>query len=160
MMVYWTMLSLLLFSFVSLWLFFYSALFSLFVFSGPSPSSFLSLFMFVCFSLYWIFFRSSSLFFFLPLSPLSWPFSGFYSQRMPCDRLQIMRRPCMDFNVGETVSDSSWTFSRRGAVFLSPGLATWRRRTVSFRNGAVFGFRMAIFDLVIHILNFCNQAPA
>jgi hypothetical protein len=78
---------------------------------------------------------------------------------MPCDRLQIMRRPCMDFNVGETVSDSSWTFSRRGAVFLSPGLATWRRRTVSFRNGAVFGFRMAIFDLVIHILNFCNQAP-
>jgi hypothetical protein len=50
------------------------------------------------------------------------PFSGFYSQRMPCGRLQIMRRPCMDFNAGVTVGDSSWMFSR-GAAFLSPGLA-------------------------------------
>jgi len=39
-------------------------------------------------------------------SPLSWPFSGFYSQRMSCGRLQIMRRPCMDFNAGITVGDS------------------------------------------------------
>jgi hypothetical protein len=37
---------------------------------------------------------------------LSWPFSGFYSQRMSCGRLQIMRRPCMDFNAGITVGDS------------------------------------------------------
>jgi len=55
-----------------------------------------------------VFFSSSPLFssFLSPLSPLSWPFSGFYSQRMSCDRLQIMRRPCMDFNAGITVDDS------------------------------------------------------
>jgi len=57
----------------SLWLFFSSALFSLFVFFSPSPSLFLSLFLFVCNSLSTgFFFRSSSLFFFLP--PLSFCF--------------------------------------------------------------------------------------
>jgi len=60
------------------------------------------------FSLPLVFFSSSPLFssFLSPLSPLSWPFSGFYSQRMSCDRLQIMRRPCMDFNAGITIDDS------------------------------------------------------
>jgi hypothetical protein len=82
---------------------------------------------------------------------LSWPFSGFYSQRMPCGRLHIMRRPCIDFNAGVTVGDSSWTFSRRGVAFLSPGLARWRRRTVSFGNGAVLGMGMAIVYLVITV---------
>jgi hypothetical protein len=69
-----------------------------------------------------------------------------HGQRMPCGPLQIIRRPCMDFNAGVTVGDSSWTFSRRGAAFLSPGLARWRNE---LGNGAVLGMGMAIFDLVI-----------
>jgi len=91
---------------------------SFFLFPSPCVVSSLRLLVF-----YPLVFRSVFSDCFSSPPPLSWPFSGFYSQRMPCGPLQIIRRPCMDFNAGVTVGDSSWTFSRRGAAFLSPGLA-------------------------------------
>jgi len=83
-------------------------------FPGSFLPVFFSLFARLCFS--WVFLfvlvsRSWCLCFSFPSSCSSspppflfGPFSGYYNQRMPCGRLQIMRRPCMDFNAGVRAS--------------------------------------------------------